>query len=117
MYVYLLFFVVHFGSGLTFSFPFGVFSWTRSSHPLPPFLTCSASALLGEASGCYQRGSSEKREGIQGVGWNCRFCSTPDIWFPERGNAKDEESLVGMMLKALEILDNSVIVWEGQGYD
>ena len=31
-----------------------------------------------------------------------------------KGN--DKESLAGMKLKALEILNNTVTVWEGQGY-
>lgn len=34
--------------------------------------------------------------------------------FLKQGNIKDEESLVGMIGKALEILDNnSVTVWDG----
>lgn len=37
--------------------------------------------------------------------------------FLKQGNTKDEECLVGMIVNALEILDNRVNVWEGRGYN
>lgn len=82
-----------------------LFLWTRSS-PLCPFLMPSIHPPWR---------SSKAKEGIKVSDGIAASAELMTSGFPRGRSTKDENSLVGMILKALEILDNSAIVWEGRG--
>lgn len=110
--------MVHFGSGLTFSFPFGIFSpGPGVLIPSLPFSLAQHPPSLGRLLAAAGKESSKGKEGIKVSDRIAGSAKLRTSGFLKGGNTKDEDSLVGKILKALEILDNSVIVWEGRGYN
>lgn len=114
MCIHLLFFVIHFGCGLTFSFLFGIFPpGPEVLNPSLPFSLAQHPPSLGRLLAVAREESSKGKEGIKvsdGIAGSAKLMTSG---FLKAGNTKDEDSLVGMILKALEILDNTVIVWWG----
>ena len=105
-----------FGYDLTFSFLF------TFSPPAPqpgvlipsfPFVLSQHSSSLGRLLAATREGSCERKEGIKVLDGRAVSAKLMTSGFL-KGN--DKESLAGMKLKALEILNNTVTVWEGQGY-
>lgn len=83
--------------------------------PSVPFSLAQHPPSLGRLLAAARGESSKGKEGIKVSDGIAGFAKLMTSGFLRGRNTKDENSLAGMILKALEILDNSVIVWEGRG--